>query len=226
MGKIKAPSNKHSLESSVRELGEELGKSVREQSSDFGKDFFNQLLNINFGDKAKNQPEYAPSPKDNSPVVFDAANHRQHDKKRNAATEKYLQPKPKEERRAAIDYAREVLEVGEKAGRKHEQTTIQTIQELIGELRRLADSSKVLQMEFASVAVEQTSTKVGEYHVNFFEWMLIVVRAAREKVEDSGAWLSAMKGKNGKKNGYWGMFKKHGTTFGLSNERVVATQTG
>jgi hypothetical protein len=44
-------------------------------------------------------------------------------------------------------------------------------------------------------------------------------------VEDSGAWLSAMSGKKGKKT-YWSEFKKHGTSFGMSNERSVATQTG
>jgi hypothetical protein len=55
--------------------------------------------------------------------------------------------------------------------------------------------------------------------------MLTVIRGARMKVEDSGAWLSTMQGKKGKKN-YWAMFKKHGTSFGMSNERQVATQTG
>ena len=46
-----------------------------------------------------------------------------------------------------------------------------------------------------------------------------------KKVEDSGAWLGKVQGKGAKK-GYWGMFKQHGTTFGLSGERSVATQVG
>ena len=61
--------------------------------------------------------------------------------------------------------------------------------------------------------------------MNFFEWMLAVIRAAREKVEDSNAWLGTVKGKGAQRN-YWNMFKKHGTTFGLSGERAVATQVG
>jgi hypothetical protein len=83
----------------------------------------------------------------------------------------------------------------------------------------------VLQIEFKEVAIEQRIVNPGKYHTSFFEWVLSAIRIARMKVEDSGAWLSASKGKKAKKD-YWQMFKKHGTTFGLSNERVVATQTG
>ncbi|HLD02068.1 MAG TPA: DUF5660 family protein, partial [Patescibacteria group bacterium] len=60
---------------------------------------------------------------------------------------------------------------------------------------------------------------------NFFEWMLSVIRIARMKVEDSGAWMAALSSKK-KGKGYWQMFKKHGTTFGMSHERNVSTQTG
>src|SRR3989344_5698474 len=72
---------------------------------------------------------------------------------------------------------------------------------------------------------EQQIVNPGKYHVSFFEWVLLLVRQARMKVEDSSAWLGAFKSKKAKKQ-YWSMFKKHGTTFGLSNERVVSTQTG
>jgi len=82
-----------------------------------------------------------------------------------------------------------------------------------------------LEVEFKAVVVEQRPVAIGKYHVNFFEWMLSVVRAARIKVEESGSWLSAMSGKKAKKD-YWGMSKKHGTSFSLSGERVVSQQTG
>jgi hypothetical protein len=99
------------------------------------------------------------------------------------------------------------------------------LQQIMAELQRLISSSKELKLEFADVNVDAPPPQAGEYHLNFFDWLLLTIRTAREKVEDSGAWLNAVKGKN-KKKGYWGMFKKHGTSFGLSNERSIATQAG
>jgi len=55
--------------------------------------------------------------------------------------------------------------------------------------------------------------------------MLSMIQIARRKVEDSGAWLAVMHSKK-KSREYGAMAKKHGTTFSLSNERVVATQVG
>lgn len=124
-----------------------------------------------------------------------------------------------------IDYRRNVL-YGEKRITQENTQVIQVkIQEIIVELKRLTASSKILQAEFKEITVEQRIEKPGKYHLSFFEWMLSVVRSARLKVEDAGAWLSATYAKKAKRN-YWAMFKKHGTTFGLSGERVVATQTG
>lgn len=131
------------------------------------------------------------------------------------------------EARGHIDYHGEMMKSSEKASRSETRELSQQINEIIAELQKLISSSKVLQMEFAEVAVEQAPTSVGEYHLNFFEWMLLTIRQAREKVDDSGAWLGTVKGKNGKKgSGYWDMFKKHGTQFGMSNERSAATSTG
>lgn len=124
-----------------------------------------------------------------------------------------------------IDYKREILR-GERAIIQENSREIEVkIQEIIIELKRLTQTSTVLQAEFKEVTVEQRIEKPGKYHLSFFEWVLIMVRAARVKVEDSGAWLEMFKSKKAQKQ-YWNMFKKHGTTFGLSNERVVATQTG
>jgi hypothetical protein len=126
---------------------------------------------------------------------------------------------------AAIDYHREIVKAGEHASTKEMHSIGNRVQQIKAELISLSASIKSLQMEFASVSVEQTPEKTGTYHSNFFEWMLNMIRAARERVETSEAWMSAQKNKAGKK-GYWGMFKKHGTSFALSNERGVATQVG
>lgn len=124
-----------------------------------------------------------------------------------------------------IDYRRELLHGYRKIAKENTQEISRKIQEIIVELKRLTISSKELQIEFKEVAIEQRVVNPGKYHTSFFEWVLSAIKLARMKVEDSSAWLSAFKSKKAKRE-YWAMFKKHGTTFGLSNERVVATQTG
>lgn len=124
-----------------------------------------------------------------------------------------------------IDYRKEILYGERKIANSQTQEIATKIQEIIIELKRLTATSRVLQVEFKEVATEQRITKPGKYHQTFFEWMLSVIRQARIKVEDSGAWLAVAKSKQQKRQ-YWAMFKKHGTSFGLSNERIVATQTG
>lgn len=125
----------------------------------------------------------------------------------------------------AFDYRSEVLHGEKKTIRENSAELEVKIQEIVIELKRLASTSAVLEAEFKEVTVEQRISKPGKYHLSFFEWVLSVVKAARMRVEDSGAWLATFKSKK-KQRQYWNMFKKHGTTFGLSNERVVATQTG
>lgn len=126
---------------------------------------------------------------------------------------------------AAVDYHRDIIKSSERISHQESQALSNQIQQIKSELVSLAKSTKILQAEFASVSVEQMPAQVGVYHSHFFEWMLNMLRAARERVESSESWMKAQKGKNSKK-GYWGMFKKHGTQFGLSNERSVATQVG
>lgn len=97
--------------------------------------------------------------------------------------------------------------------------------EIKREVKRFDEATKNLENEAAKIIVEEVPPNPGIYHVNFFEWLLGILRNIRQKVEDAGAWLSLLQSKKAKR-GYWSMFKKHGTTFGLSSERVVATQTG
>ena len=127
-----------------------------------------------------------------------------------------------------IDYKREILRGSEYISKGQTKQLEQQIETIIIELKQLTASSKELEIEFKDIVVEQRVVKPGKYHQSFFEWMIIIIKTARMRVEDASSWLSAMHGKKGKKQqqNYWQMFKKHGTTFGLSNERVVATQTG
>lgn len=99
------------------------------------------------------------------------------------------------------------------------------VEEILIELKKLAKSSKEIQVLFKEITIEEMPVKAGTYHINFFEWVLSVVRNARMKVEEGASWMSMFSSKKRQKE-YWSMFKKHGTTFGLSQERTMATQTG
>ena len=125
----------------------------------------------------------------------------------------------------ATEYRRQILHAESISARKNTQEIDQKVSQILMELRRLIQTTKELQVEFKEVATAQRVVNPGKYHASFFEWMLSVVKQARMKVEDSGAWLAAMQSKK-KQRQYGAMAKKHGTTFSLSNERVVATQVG
>jgi len=135
-----------------------------------------------------------------------------------AETQRYIEP--------GINYHRDIVHSSENSNRRQLSEMEQKFAQIHQELQRLVDSSsKIVQDEFAGVTISHAPKSVGTYHINFLEWMLIAIRTARQKVEDSGAWLTAMKSKKGQR-GYQQMAKTHGTSFSMSNERQVATQTG
>lgn len=95
------------------------------------------------------------------------------------------------------------------------------------ELKKTVDELKELNTAVVEVekAVAQTPVKAGKYHLSFFARLRAIIRLFRQQVSESRVWLEASFAKK-KKRGYWQMFKKHGTTFGMSSERVIATQAG
>ena len=231
--KSKSHGVKNSYETEKRRLPDALKSATataKNQINGIGSDFFEQLLGFDFSsssseaaiDQQKEQI-VLQDPETGEIVLYNRATNKNvsHGEKRKA-----LENKPaKSENRGGIDYKQEVARSSEHASQRELGEMNQKVEQIMFELKKLIGSSRILQLEFAEITVEQAPPQVGEYHMQFFEWMLLVIKNAREKVEDSGAWLATVKGKNGKK-GYWGMFKKHGTTFGLSNERAVATQVG
>jgi hypothetical protein len=184
-------------------------------------DFFAQLLGsdfLPFSNKMEKSGELfnaSAVDKPRSGEVFNVSKHQ--------STEKPVHMEARME--SGINYHSDVLKNSEKASRNELHEMDRQVREIISELTKLISSSKGLQAKFSQIMVEQTPPNIGEYHINFFEWMLSMLRMARKNVENSGAWLSSVKGK-GDKKGYWGMFKKSGSSFGLSGERVVATQVG
>ncbi len=102
--------------------------------------------------------------------------------------------------------------------------TKQQIEAIRVELKAIAQSLKGLHQEVLT-AVETAPVDPGIYHLNFFEQLRSFLKLLRVQLEDSRSWLHASNSRK-KKLGYWGMYKKHGTTFGLSNERSLATSAG
>lgn len=92
------------------------------------------------------------------------------------------------------------------------------------ELKGIVASLKNLHQDVEK-AISEVPVDPGIYHVNFFARLRSFLKLLREQIDDSQTWLNLSTGRK-KKMGYWGMYKKHGTTFGLSNERSIATAAG
>lgn len=107
---------------------------------------------------------------------------------------------------------------------KIDMETRQQLEMIRAELKSLMASLKNLHNEVSS-AVSSEVVNPGIYHLNFYEQLRTFIKVLRQQVEDSRTWLASFNTRK-KKMGYWGMYKKHGTTFGLSNERSLATSAG
>lgn len=105
-----------------------------------------------------------------------------------------------------------------------ERAAIREIEEIRRELIAIIKTVKEVDFEVQKTVMEIPS-KPGVYHVRFLERIKIVLKLIRERLEDSRTWLKLSVSKK-KQRGYWSMYKKSGTSFGLSGERVVSTQTG
>ncbi len=101
----------------------------------------------------------------------------------------------------------------------------QEVEALRNELKKTAEELKELNSAISEVekTVALTPISPGKYHLSFFAKLRAILKLFREQISESRVWLEAASSKK-KKQQYWSMFKKHGTTFGLSSERVVATQ--
>lgn len=101
----------------------------------------------------------------------------------------------------------------------------QKIEAVRGELKALSASIKNYNTE-AQKAIESIPADPGVYHLNFLERLRGVLVILRQQIEDSRSWLALQTNRKKKQMGYWGLYKKHGTKFGLSSERTIATQAG
>ena len=207
-------------------------ETTKDQLSGFGEGFFNQLLGMSLGKndspeankKSPEKPLVVKDPQTGQIEVFKAADAKAH------VSEKKRIEKPLARIEAAIDYHNDFLKSSERASHAEKREISERLNEIMIELRRLISSSKILQTEFAGVSVDQAPKDGGDYHVNFFDWLLLTIRTARQKVEDSGAWLATSKKKGGK--GKWNNKQRkewfENTSLSMSNESGggIINQTG
>jgi len=125
----------------------------------------------------------------------------------------------------AINYVAEILHSERIISNENNRQLNTKIEELRIEIAKLAKSSKQLEMVVKDVSIDRIGPNPGKYHLNFLEWVLATIQIARIRVEESANWLSTVSVKSRKRD-YWSLSKKHGTSYMLSGERVVAQQTG
>lgn len=115
--------------------------------------------------------------------------------------------------------------VFDKESKQTEERIKQLVLQISQEVKTLQVQAAQLTGDVNKITVEQVTAKPGAYHVNFFEWVISMLRDLKKEVIQSRTWLTAFKSKKAKK-GYWSMFKKHGTSFAMSDERSLATSAG
>jgi len=128
-----------------------------------------------------------------------------------------------------MEYFRTIQTAETVRAQKESVETREQVEMLQMEIKKLIKISKEMETAFKQVAnqvtVDQAPGEMGKYHISFLEWVLIVVRNARMRVEEGQSWLAMFASKKAQKQ-YWSQFKSKGTSFGLSSERTTATQTG
>lgn len=124
-----------------------------------------------------------------------------------------------------IEYIRHEEKVLFTREQRETQVQVKNLQE---ELKKLAKttSNLVSEAKAAEINAMQEVPVAGTYHVSFLEKFIKVLVDLRSKLEESSIWLAAWNKKAGKKNHYWGNFKKSGSKFLLSSDRYMSTQAG
>lgn len=106
-----------------------------------------------------------------------------------------------------------------------QKQTEKRINEIINQLKILAKQIVKFELNVTQAIATETPTP-GEYHVSFLEHIKTVIELLKKNVAEANSWLSLYNQRSKKVGHYWGMAKKKGTSFTLSDERQVATSIG
>jgi hypothetical protein len=201
----------------VKSVGSSVSKAVSEEIKNDAKNTWEMLLGIGSFGKTEGDMQ------EGEEIDLMAKKKAEENKKEEQQlTEKKTKLKNIE---VGINYTAEVIHAEKRVIQETNREIKMTVQEIIVELGKIKSASKEIEREIKDVDTLSLPENPGKYHISFFEWVLSVVRTARMKIEDSKMWMNQMSAKSAKKT-HWTQNKKQGTQFGLSGERIVATQTG
>lgn len=122
-------------------------------------------------------------------------------------------------------YFREIITAPSRKENEDRQQLSAQIEEIRSEIKKLKDASTEMEVVFREVSTQKTPEKPGKYHLNFYEWVFITIRNAREKMDEVNT-LGSMVGNRKREKQYMAMAKKHGTSFTLHHDRAIARQAG
>ena len=128
----------------------------------------------------------------------------------------------RQQERARMESIRHEEQVIFSREKQQVKTQIETLQV---EIKAMAKDQADLMVEVDKTAF-QAVVNPGVYHQNFFERLLQLIKLARKKISESRTWMQLQSHRNQKRQGYWAGVKKSGTSFMLSGERTVSTQSG
>ncbi len=132
--------------------------------------------------------------------------------------EESVQIPPKQEKPKITN--RELMQPLVDAEAKKTKESLSLIREQLSTLAKQSKSTEVHKL-----TLENASDNQGIYHQNFLERLADGAKKLLTNPDDQLTWFKES-GTKRKRMSFWGAYKKHGTSFGLSNERTVATQSG
>ncbi len=124
-----------------------------------------------------------------------------------------------------MEYFRTVNNADRIGETRTEAQVRQAVEQIRMEIKKLMQTSKLVERTVKDATADQAPVRPGKYHINFFEFVLGVIKDATRKLEDTVSYGAVFTSKK-QQSKYWSKYQKHGTTFGLSGERTTATQTG
>lgn len=130
----------------------------------------------------------------------------------------FRRPAPREEYRSPFSQEQMALL------QQQEAEVAKKIDEIRLEIKALIMTIRSVDRQIQQ-AVSQEMVDPGAYHLNFLDRLKTMLKLMRKSLADSSSWLNLMQSRKKEKR-YWNQYKKKGTTFGLSHERVVSTQVG
>ncbi len=124
-----------------------------------------------------------------------------------------------------MEYFRTVNNADRIGETRTEQQMRSAVDQIRMEIQKLMKTSRLVEQTVKDATADQAPIRPGKYHINFFEFVLSVIKDATAKLEDTVSFGAVFQSKK-QQSKYWSKVKTSGTSFQLSGERTVATQTG